>query len=738
MIRSVCVALLLFPLVGSAQHFTNAEIARYKAEAARVTIIRDGWGVPHIYGKTDADAVFGLLYTECQEDFPRVEKNYLEVMGRQAEAYGPAYLNNDLELRLIEDSADAIRDYHNSPAWLVRLLDAFADGVNYYLYEHASCKPILLKRFEPWFPLMFTDGSVSATSTGGIRQDEIRRFYIKDSSAPLAIGPTPEPAPETGSNGFALAPSRTANGRALLYINPHVPFYFRLEVHLVSEEGLNTYGAVTWGQFFIYQGFNAHCGWMHTSSYADVADLYKEKVKDESYYYNGQWKALRTKLIVLRCKVQRPAFPDDTTVVYEEKEIPVIAYYTHHGPVMGSRDSTWLSLKEYNRSKAALMEAWLITKASNFQEYKNAMDLRANTTNNTVYADDKGNIAYWHGNFMPRRNPRLDWSLPVDGADSSTEWKASYGPDEVVHVYNPASGWIQNCNSTPFAVSGPSSPQRSDYPAYMAPDGQNFRAVNAMRLLGRAKGWTLDSLIEKGYDHYLAAFEVLLPPLFTAYDAAPDSIRQGLREPIQILRRWDLRASDTSVATTLAIEWGTLMQQKAPHPLTLEQATNATALIQGEIVNSGAVDKLGYLTDVLKNLSQRFGDWHIRWGDLNRYQRLTGRINEIYDDNKPSRGVGFASSAFGSLPSFQSKVMPGTKKRYGYSGNSFIAAVEFGPRVRARTISTGGESSDPASPHFSDQAPGYLQGVFKEVSFYKADVLAGATETYHPGNETIK
>jgi acyl-homoserine-lactone acylase len=761
--------ILLFPLTGSAQTFSPSELSRYAAEAARVTIIRDGWDVPHIYGKTDADVVFGLLYTECAADFPRVEKNYLEVLGRQAEAYGPAYLNNDLQMRLIEDSADAIRDYHNSPVWLAKLLDAFADGVNYYLYKHPECKPLLLNRFQPWFPLMFTDGSVSATSTGGIRQDEIRNFYMKGDSTAVVMNPPAEPyrsavsmnpsaadagpaSPETGSNGFAIAPSRTANGRALLYINPHVPFYFRLEVHLVSEEGLNTYGAVTWGQFFVYQGFNAHCGWMHTSSYADVADLYREQVKRQGdqwvYRYNDQWKAVRSKSIVLRYK-RHDAFSGSDTMW----QATVTAYYTHHGPVMGSRDnmgsgdivgsrdnmgfgdSNWLSLKEYNRSMAALEEAWLITRAGDFKEYKAAMNLRANTTNNTVYADDKGNIAYWHGNFMPKRNPNFDWSLPVEGTDSSTEWKPSYGPDEIVHVYNPASGWIQNCNSTPFAVSGSSSPRREDYPVYMAPDGQNFRSVNAIRILGRARRWTMDSLIANGYDHYLAAFDVLLPSLFAAYRSAPDSIKQALKDPIQLLRLWNRRASDTSVATTLAVEWGSRMAQKAPRVATVEQATNAVAMIRGEADGSSDAEKTGYLADVLADLTKRFGAWQVTWGRINRYQRLTGKINEVYDDNQPSHPVSFASSAFGSIPSFQSRVMNGTRKRYGYSGNSFIAAVEFGPKVRARTISTGGESSDPLSPHFSDQAPGYIGGVFKEVYFYKDDVLSHAEKTYHPGEE---
>ena len=777
---------VLFPGLCSAQSFSVQEQRRYETEARDVTIIRDKWGVPHIYGKTDASTVFGLMYAECQEDFSRVEKNYLEMLGRQAEAYGENYLYTDVMMRLVYDSVQAMADYEKSPVWMHKLLDAFADGVNYYLYKHPSVRPLVLKRWEPWYALMFTDGSVSATSTGGVRPEEIRNFYsrgnggaeinnekkpatAKEASAAHPIsaiermvledrgigvshaeegekktneeerhmnredkdgrpdGLDPEER-EKGSNGFALADFRTASGGTELYINPHVPFYFRMEVQLVSEEGLNTYGAVTWGQFFIYQGFNAHCGWMHTSSVADVADLYEEKTRQQDsgwvYEYEGQTRPVKTKPFTLYYK------KDSVMHV-----LPVTGYYTHHGPVMASRGGKWLSLKEYNRSLDALLEAWLITKANTFEEYKKAMDIRANTTNNTVYADDQGNIAYWHGNFMPRRDPTYNWSLPVDGSIAATEWKGVHELDEIVHVYNPATGWIQNCNSTPFSLSGNSSPERNRYPAYMAPDGENFRALNAARLLSGAAEFTLDSLITKGYDHYLTAFDVLLPPLFDAYAAAPDSTKKILQQPIALLQKWDRRSAVHSVATTLAVEWGTRMASYVPRPKTSEEATNAVGNVEAEVTHSTPEQKLRELQAVVLDLQQRYGSWKMEWGDICRYQRLTGKIVETYDDKLPSLPVGLVSSAFGALPSFQSRVMPTTKKRYGFSGNSFIAAVEFGKRVKAKTIVTGGESSDPASPHFSDQAALYLGGWFKDVLFYPEDVVKNTEKKYHPGEE---
>lgn len=721
---------LLLPAACFSQSFSEKEIRRWEAQAGHITIIRDTWGIPHIYGKTDADAVFGLLYAQCEENFMRVERNYLEVLGRQAEADGESKLYNDLQMRLIEDSADARKDFERSPDWFKKLLHAFADGINYYLYKHPEVKPLVLQRFEPWFHLMFTDGSVSATRTGGINLDEVRSFYGSDRSGGHAIAHTSDEQLGTelrGSNGFAIAPSRSATGNAMLYINPHVPFYFRTEVQMVSGEGLNTYGAVTWGQMFVYQGFNEHCGWMHTTSYADVADLYEEKPSFGSngwvYEYEQEQRPVRAKNINLRY-IKNGVL--ETT--------PFTAFYTHHGPVMGSRNGKWLSLKENNRSLNALIQSWISTKANGFEQFRKAMMMLSNTTNNTVYADDKGNIAYWHGNFIPVRDAGPDWTLPVDGTKASTEWKGVHSLDEIVHIYNPANGWIQNCNATPFTAAGESSPDKSKFPAYMAPDGQNARALNAIRLLKDAKSLTLDGLIEIGYNRYMAAFDVLLPDLFRVFETSADEKNKiALKEAIELLKAWDRTAGINSVATTLAVDWATLVGQLLPRAKTQEEGSNAMGRYNDMISQVSAQQKLEALAATLKTLEQRFGNWRQSWGSVNRYQRLGGQMEQQFDDEQPSLPSPLASSRWGSMPAYESRNAANTKKRYGVSGNSFIAAVEFGKRLRAKTVITGGQGQDTTSKHFTDQAEMFLTGRFKDVFFYKGDVLKHKEKEYHPG-----
>ena len=711
------------------QSFSKEEMSRWEKQSNNVTIIRDNWGIPHIYGKTDADAVFGLLYAQCEDDFKRVEMNYIEKLGRMSELKGESSLQDDLYIKLIIDSSEAVADYIKSPLWMKKLLNAYADGINYYLYKHPETKPVLLTRFKPWYQLLWTDGSIGAISTGDVTEDDVKKFYLGNSTPSVTKIKDVFEEQNTGSNGFALAPSKTESGNAILYINPHVTFYFRPEVQVVSEEGLNVYGAVTWGQFFVYQGFNEHCGWMHTSSNVDVADLYKEKIvkkNDQLFYeYNKALKPVSKKLITIRYK-------KDETVQTKT----ITTYYTHHGPIMANRSGQWISVRGYNRSLKSLIQSFTRTKAKGLEDYKKNMMLYANTSNNTVFADDKGNIAYWHGDYVPKRNKKINWSLPVDGSTSATEWQGLHTLDEIVHVYNPAIGWIQNCNSTPFTVSGSSSPKKENYPSYMAPDGENFRGINAARVLSEGTKFTIDKTIAAGYDRKLSAFEILIPALVNLFEKnilPEDSLYNQLAVPIALLKKWDYNSGENSIATTLAVEWAQKLTTSIQRIYIDEGWDDQVTLIKKFAATASKEELLPPLSAVIKELKMKFGTWEIPWGDINRYQRVSNDVVQKYNDTESSLPVGFASASWGQLPSYSSRTYPGTKNRYGYHGNSFICAVEFGKKIKAKSLLAGGESGDPASIHFTDQLEMYTKGKFKEVLFYKEDVLKHIERSYHPG-----
>lgn len=695
-------------------------------KAQAVTIIRDKWGIAHVYGKTDADAVFGAVYAQAEDDFNRIEVNYLNAMGRLAEAEGEKALYRDLRMKLFIDPNTLKAEYEKSPQWLKKLMIAYADGLNYFLKTHPDVTPKVLTHFEPWMALSFTEGSIGG-DIERVNLKNLKQFYGEDEAQTLALTKEylhPEP---TGSNGFAIAPSNSKTGNALLLINPHTSFYFRSELQMVSEEGLNAYGAVTWGQFFIYQGFNSKNGWMHTSSGADAIDWYEEDVvKTEqgfAYKYDDELRNFTSKTITLPYKTKDGMKSKDITV-----------YYSHHGPVVAGTDNKWLTIKLMNEPLKALQQSYLRTKTANYQEFKETMEFHTNSSNNTVYADNSGNIAYFHGNFIPRRDQQFNWNKPVDGSTSQTEWQGLLSIDETVSVLNPKNGWLQNTNNWPYSVIGKDSPKQSDYPSYMSTFSENYRGIHAIEVLKDKKDFTIDSLLAAAYDPHLTAFDVLLPILFAQFDALPSDEQQLFMPQITALKAWDKRSSVSSTETSLAIFWGRDLRELAiADKVGLAQVRERKLTFDQYMIQVAKKYAVTSLKHAVDKLTQDFGDWQTPWGDINRFQRLTGDIVQPFDDSQPSTPVGFASSRWGSLAAFGQRTFNGTKKFYGTRGNSFVALVEFGEKVKAKAISAGGESGDPKSPHFDDQIQGYAQGQLRPVYFYRDEVEQVAINTYHPG-----
>lgn len=718
--KNLYFALLLLFIV-SCQPAGDTEVARWEDQADQVEIIRDDYGVPHIYGKTDADAVFGMLYAQCEDDFPRVERNYYWAIGRLAEAEGEEALYSDLRARLYMTTDEAKEAYNSAPDWLKELCQAYADGINYYLHTHPEVTPKVLTRFEPWFPMFFFEGSIGG-DIESVSTRRIKAFYGEDQS--LAFDETfaaPDPNKEPqGSNGFAISGDLTASGDAMLLINPHTSFYFRGESQVVSEEGLNAYGAATWGQFFIYQGFNEKTGWMHTSTRVDFMDDFLETVEERDgkmqYKYGEEWRDIEVSEVTLKYK-------DGDTM--KERTFPT--YRTHHGPITGKINDQWVATKLNWEPVEALIQSYTRSKTKNHEEFWEMMKIRRNSSNNTVFADADGNIAYYHGDFVPKRDPQFNYQRPVDGSNPATDWQGMHELDEIITIVNPDNGWIQNCNSTPFTAAAENSPKREDYPFYMAPDQENFRGVHAVRLLSEAKDLTLDGLLEIAYDPQLPAFEKLIPGVVEAYDKTRKKDKD-LKGAIDVLRKWDFRTGEASVAMSIAQYYGSLYSRMGKNPNRLSGNERMNYYGTG----SPYAERLTIFKQAVDQLAADFGTWNTPWGEINRFQRLSGDMDLKYDDAKESIPVGMASSRWGALASFGARTY-NTKRVYGSSGNSFVAVVEFGDKVKAKSMLAGGQSNDPNSPHFYDQAQRYADGEFKEVAYYKEDVEARAEETYKPG-----
>ncbi|MCX6218536.1 penicillin acylase family protein [Spirosoma sp.] len=721
--------LFISPLTTKAQ-FSPQEADELAKQAKGVEIVKDTYGVPHVYAKTDADAIFGLMYVQCEEYFDKVETSIVGRLGRTAELEGEAAIYRDLWTHMYIDSAQAVQLYKKTPDWLKKLCDGYAGGINYYLITHPAVKPKLLTRVEPWVILM---NNVPAMGGSNVGEPDFKAFYLKE-VAQAATGSrsfTAEPPKNDGSNGWALAPSRTKNKKAILLINPHSEYYGRLEVQMVSNEGLNVYGAPFLGQFNIFQGFNEFCGWMHPVSLSDAKDLYAEVVERRNgrlmYRYNGAWKSVDSTTHELRYKKKGGGLGTKTFVTYR----------THHGPIVYATATRWIALKTYEPNIDLLAMNWLKTKARNLKEFTTAINKRAMVGSNIVYADKAGNIAYWHGNFVPKKNPLLDWRRPVDGTTPATEWQGTHELTDMPHYLNPANGWIQNCNSTPLYAIGKLDTVMLKLPSYMLPDGHTPRAVHAVRVLTLLKNATMDDVIAASYDNYLPSGERFIPSLVAAYNAvSSDSIRTKLAQPIEVLKQWDFRADTSSVATTLAVHWMEKIIQldmaRLAKPATTEEQYALTngAAITTEFISP--MEQVTALAQVVAELEKEFGTWQVAWGTDNRFQRTAD--NEPSDD-KPSWAVPATPGFMGSLNAYVSRKTPKTHKRYGITGNTFVAAVEFGDKLRAKTILTGGASTDPSSPHYLDQVKGYINGTYKEIYFYKDEVYKHAEKIYHPGDK---
>ena len=714
------VVTLAFTLVQPTALAQNTELQRLEQRARNITIIRDDWGIAHVHGRTDADAVFGMIYAQAEDDFNRVETNYLNSMGRLAEAEGEPAVWRDLRMKLFIDPEEMKLKYESSPGWLKALMDAWADGLNFYLVKHPEVKPRVVKRFEPWMALTFSEGSIG----GDIETIDLERlaaFYGNSNVSVVSNDERELTAEPTGSNGIAISPSNTVAHRALLLINPHTSFYFRSELQMTSDEGLSAYGAVTWGQFFIYQGFNEHCGWMHTSSAVDAIDRYLETVVkkgDHFYYkYGNEERPVTTSVIKVPYKTDRGMGEKTFTV-----------YRTQHGPIVSSTTDKWVSIRLMQEPVKALTQSYTRTKARNYKEFKQTMELHTNSSNNTIYADADGNIAYFHGNFIPRRDPKFDWTRTVDGSDPAMDWKGLLSVDESPLLLNPASGWLYNSNNSPWSAAGPNSPKKADYPVYVDSGVESARGLHAIRVLQNRKDFTLDSLIAAAYDGYLTWFEKPIPALLKAWDqtAATNPLKAKLSDQISLLRAWDLRWSANSVPTSLAIFWAEDIQRSVRRA-----GLPAADYIAGEATAEQLLQSLSAASD---KLAADFGTWKTPWGDINRFQRLTDDIVHPFSDAGPSIPVGFTSAVWGSLASFGARPYKGSKKIYGTSGNSFVAVVEFGKTVRARAVTAGGESGNPSSPHFNDQAKRYSTADLREVYFYRSQLKSHTERSYQPGS----
>ena len=703
--------------------------------AQSVMIYRDSFGVPHVYGRTDASVVFGLMYAQAEDNFWQLEEDYISRLGRASEIYGESRLDNDLMVRLFETVRRAREEYERLNPAMRKLCEAYAAGINYYLERHPEARPRLINRYEPWFALVTGTPGLGSL---GITQQEIRGLF-KDLPNASSQSTPPAESDEEGSNMWAISPKKSASGNALLFINPHVGFFGggqRYEAHLHSDQGLNISGFSMLGSPYIWTGHNEFLGWSHTNTGADSTDVYLETFDDPknplSYAYGGNHRNAIEWTDEIR--VNNKGNFETRRFTFRK---------THHGPVVGLREGKSLAVRAASIEVSGRLfeQKWAMARSRSLAEFKSAMAQRRLTGSNTIYADRRGNIFYLHGNAMPRRSTKFDWSKAVDGSNPETDWQGYHEINELPQVTNPSSGFVQNCNSTPFLTSSTDNPDSSKFPVYMAPDLDTPRSQMSRRILSSKEKFTFEEWTRASLDTSILLAETLVPELVSIWE----QLRQSdggkalkLAEPIAVLKSWDFKSRIDSVPTTLFMLYFEQLQginrdraRRQPNDI-----PNTPISLAEQLNKIDPTAKVKAFEQALEDLDRDFGNWRVAWGEINRLQRVhTSGTQEKFDDSKLSVPVPGASGLAGIIFTFGTRREQGQKRRYGVSGNSYFAVVEFALRVRARSVLVFGQSADPKSPHFFDQAEFYSKQQYKPARFDLREIKQNLERSYHPGEE---
>ncbi len=695
------------------------------AEMAKsVKITRDTWGVPHIEGPTDASCAFGVAYCQAEDYFWQIEDAYMQSIGRCAEGAGIRGLKTDLLCRNFEVPSRSQADYDSQPAAGKAIAEAYVAGLNYYLEKHPEVKPRLITKFEPWMVLAFSRYTMLYWV--------FERTGAKDSDLAKWLEEKRDEA--KGSNLWMIGPSRTKDKTAMLFVNPHQPWFGIgqwWEGHTQSGEGLNFSGATFFGGPYLTIGHNEYLGWTHTANKPDIGDIYREKFDDPAnplnYKYDGAYRtATEWKETI---KIKKPGNGDSG---YEERTYTMRK--THHGPVIAKEDDqTYLTCRIAQLFEGdRLTQGMKMAKAKNFQEFYDAVAGLNILMFNIGYADRDGNIWYAYHGAVPKRDPSFDYAAVVDGTTSKTEWQGLHPLAELPQVLNPATGFLQNCNQSAFTPTDYDNPYKREFPAYMTLEANydNRRAEVSRLHLRELRDVTFEDWQRAVTDTTMLWPKTQMPRFKRELDALkntnPDLAAQA--EPyLAHLLDWDYVNSATCTQSVLCFEWYEEMFGRGAPSEVLE-----TEYIQNP------EKKFEALVRAAKNIEGLWGTWKVPYGDVFRIQRhpnVSDILTVPFKDDQPSVPCVGTSGALGASDNvYYSPASKLLKRRYGVVGGSIMAVYEFGKeRVKAMTLIQFGQSADPNSSHFDDQAKLYSEKKFKPGWYYPEEIAANTERTYHPG-----
>jgi acyl-homoserine-lactone acylase len=654
-----------------------------------VRILRDTWGVPHVFGRTDADAAYGLAFAHAEDDFTTIQGALLAARGRLATVLGENGAPNDFMVQLlrVNEVVDAGYERDLSPATRA-LCEAYADGLNHYAALHPD------RAWPGLFPARGRDVVAGLVH-------KLPLFFGLDRVLKNLLSEEADAPPLAGSNAFAIAPSRSADGATRLVVNSHQPWTGPVawyEAHVHSEEGWDAVGGVFPGAPVILHGHNRRLGWAHTVNDPDLIDVYALTVDPSDptrYLYDGAWRPFEQRTATLDVKIWGPL------AITARRN----AWWSVYGPVVsGPRGTFAIRLAGYGEVRQ--VEQWFrMNKARSWDEWRDAMRMQALPMFNCAYADADGHIAYVYNARIPKRAPGYDWRRPVPGDTSATLWTETLPFDALPMVVDPPSGFVQTTNGSPFlTTTGDGNPDPAAFDATLGIEThQTNRGRRALALLGADESITSDELDAIKWDVAYDA-ESDAARAIDALLAAPPPRDPLTLEALEVLKTWDRRADASNRAAALAL-------------LTLDVDD------RGRIRSDGP----GILFDRLRAgatlLKQHFGRLDPPWGDVNRLRHGKADL--------PLAGAPDMLRAI-----YAKRVADPDGRRRGDVGDSYVLIAEWdrAGRVRSRSIHQFGSATlDEASKHYADQAPLFAEQRLKPVWMDEAEIRAHLEREYRPG-----
>ena len=514
-------------------------------------IERDDWGVPHIYGKRDADVSFGLAYAHAQDDYKIIADIILATRGKLASVYGKGAAVNDYYVHLMDIWNTIESNYESDvPADVRALCDGYAAGINLFLQDHPErgrkkIFPVngkdLIAGFSHRMPLMFgLDGVMKKLSKE--KRPQLIGLNGNDEDA--------ESFKMVASNVFAIAPHRSSDGYTRIWINSHQPWDGPVawyEAHFISEEGWDFYGGLFPGSPIPLIGHNQYLGWSHTVNSPDLIDVYDLKINPgnkDQYWFEGSWQDMKVRKVPIKVKLFGPFSWTFKRTVKE----------SIHGPVMEFEHGTY-ALRISSIKNLKFLEEWYrMGKATNFDEFRKAMEIHALPMFNTGYADKDGNIFYVYNAKIPKRDGRYNWHELLAGDEQANIW-TNYVPfDSLPQVLNPADGFLQNCNSNPYLATGNPTDVSKPLPDWAGIEThQTNRAMRALETFGEDSSITRKEFFKYKYDKKYS-FHSTIAKVRDRFiqDIAKENTPE-FQEALDLIRKWNLSADSTNKAAALSM-----------------------------------------------------------------------------------------------------------------------------------------------------------------------------------------